>query len=58
LRKACEAQELTWYAIAKAAGIPNPRTIHNIEAGLDAKLSNDQAIAKKLGLRLELGPTS
>jgi len=50
LRKAREAQELSWYAVAKAAGIPNPGTIRNIEAGRDAKLSNVQAIAKVLGL--------
>jgi ribosome-binding protein aMBF1 (putative translation factor) len=54
LREAREAQGLTWYAVAKAAGIPNSGTIRDIEAGNDAKLSNLEAIAKVLGLKLEL----
>lgn len=56
LRVAREAQGLTWYAVAKAAGVPNSGTIRDIEAGNDAKLSNIEAIAKVLGLRLELEP--
>lgn len=54
LRNAREAQGLTWYAVAKAAGIPNSGTIRDMEDGLDAKLSNVQAVAEVLGLRLEL----
>ena len=54
LRSAREAQGLTWYAVAKAAGIPNSGTIRDMEAGADAKLSNVQAVATVLGLRLEL----
>jgi ribosome-binding protein aMBF1 (putative translation factor) len=54
LREAREAQGLTWYALAKAAGIPNSGTIRDIESGKDAKLSNLEAIAKVLGLKLEL----
>ena len=54
LRDAREVQGLTWYAVAKAAGIPNSGTIRDIEAGKDAKLSNIEAVAKVLGLRLEL----
>lgn len=54
LRLAREAQRLTWYAVAKAAGIPNSGTIRDMEAGADAKLSNVQAVATVLGLRLEL----
>lgn len=54
LRAAREAQRLTWYAVAKAAGIPNSGTIRDIEAGRDAKLSNIEAVAAALGLRLEL----
>lgn len=54
LRTAREAQGLTWYAVAKAAGIPNSGTIRDLEAGADAKLSNVQAVAAVLGLRLEL----
>jgi ribosome-binding protein aMBF1 (putative translation factor) len=54
IRTAREAQGLTWYALAKRAGIPNPNTVRDIEAGRDAKLSNVQAVATVLGLRLAL----
>lgn len=54
IRAAREAQRLTWYAVAKLAGIPNPNTVRDIEYGRDAQLSNVQAVAKALGLRLEL----
>jgi hypothetical protein len=54
IRRAREAQGFTWYAVAKRAGIPNSNTVRDIEYGRDAKLSNVQAVAKVLGLRLEL----
>jgi hypothetical protein len=54
IRKARREQRLTWYAVAKKAGIPNPNTVRDIEYGRDAKLSNVEAIAKALGLTLEL----
>jgi ribosome-binding protein aMBF1 (putative translation factor) len=54
IRKARKEQQLTWYAVAKKAGIPNPNTVRDIEYGRDAKLSNIEAIAKALGLTLEL----
>jgi transcriptional regulator with XRE-family HTH domain len=54
IRTAREAKGLTWYAIAKLAGIPNPNTVRDIENGRDAQLSNVEAVAKALGLRLEL----
>ncbi len=54
IRAAREAKDLTWYALAKLAGIPNPNTVRDIESGRDAKVSNVQAVAKVLGLRLEL----
>lgn len=54
LRDAREAKGLTWYAVAKLAGIPNSSTVRDIEYGRDAQLSNVQAVAKVLGLRLEL----
>ena len=54
VRAAREAQGLTWYAVAKQAGIPNPNTVRDIEYGRDTKLSSVQAIADVLGLRLEL----
>jgi hypothetical protein len=54
IRAARESQRLTWYAVAKRAGIPNPSTVRDIEYGRDTKLSSVQAVAKALGLRLEL----
>ncbi len=54
LRKARKSRGLTYYAVAKQAGIPNPNTVKDVEYGRDAKLSNIEAIAKVLGLKLEL----
>ena len=54
LRAAREAQGLTWYAVAKRAGIPNPATIRDMEHGRDARLSNIEAVAAALGLTLAL----
>src|SRR5260221_7740496 len=54
IRAAREAKGLTWYAVAKLAGIPNPNTVRDIEYGRDAQLSNVKAVAQALGLRLEL----
>jgi hypothetical protein len=58
IRAAREAQGLTWYAVAQRAGIPNQATIRDIEQGKDVKLSNLQAVAKVLGLELELVASS
>ena len=54
LRAARETKGLTWYAVVKLAGIPNSSTVRDIEYGRDAQLSNVQAVAKALGLQLEL----
>lgn len=54
VRQAREAQGLTWYALAKLAGIPNANTVRDIEYGRDAQISSVEAVAKALGLRLEL----
>ncbi len=54
IRAAREARGLTWYAVAKRAGISNPSTVRDIEYGRDTKLSSVQAVAEVLGLRLEL----
>ena len=54
IRQAREARGLTWYALAKAAGIPNQATIRDIEQGKDVKFSNLQAVAAALGLKLQL----
>ena len=58
IRRARESQELTWYALAKMAAIPNPATIRDIEYGRDVKLSSLEAIAKALGLEVCLAETS
>jgi transcriptional regulator with XRE-family HTH domain len=54
IRQAREAQGLTWYALAKLAGIVNQATIRDIEKGQDVKLSDLECVAAALGLRLEL----
>lgn len=54
IRNAREEQGLTWYAVAKRAAIPNPNTVRDIEYGRDVRLSNLEAVASALGLRLEL----
>jgi len=54
IRKARESKGMTWYAVAKAAGIPNSGTVRAIEQGQDAKLSSIEAIAGVLGLKLEV----
>jgi hypothetical protein len=58
IRKAREAQKLTWYAVAKQAGIPNPGTVRDIECGRDATLSSVDAVAHVLGLQLDLVPST
>ena len=40
IRAAREARGLTWYAAAKAAGIPNSNTVRDIEDGRDATLAS------------------
>jgi DNA-binding XRE family transcriptional regulator len=54
IRAAREARGLTWYSLAKLAGIPNQATIRDIEQGKDVKLSNLQAVANALGLKVEI----
>lgn len=54
IRLAREAQGLTWYAVARRAGIPNSNTVRDIEYGRDAQISNLLAVARALGLRVEL----
>lgn len=54
IREAREAQGLTWYALAKRAGIANQATVRDMERGKDVKLSNLLAVARALGLKLEL----
>src|SRR5437764_912985 len=54
IRQARQARGLTWYALAKLAGIPNANTVRDIELGRDSQLSTVQLVARALGLRLEL----
>ena len=54
IRQAREAKGLTWYALAKVAGISNQATIRDIEQGNDVKLSDLKSVADALGLKLEL----
>jgi DNA-binding XRE family transcriptional regulator len=54
VRQARETQGLTWYALAKRAGVPSADTIRAIEYGQDVPMGTVQAVAKALGLRLEL----
>ncbi len=54
IRAAREAQGLSWYAVAKLAGVPNPSTVRDLEYGRDTKLSSLEAVAEALGLKLEL----
>src|SRR3989304_3711117 len=54
LRNVRKKQRLTYYAVAKQAGIPNSNTVKDVEYGRDAKLSNIEAIENVLGLKLEL----
>ncbi len=54
IQQARQAHGLTWYALAKLAGIPNQATIRDIEQGKDVKLSNLEAVAAALGLKLAL----
>jgi DNA-binding XRE family transcriptional regulator len=53
IRQARESRGLTWYALAKIAGV-NQATIRDMEQGKDVKFSDLQAVAAALGLKLEL----
>lgn len=57
IREARESKGLSWYALARLAGIPNQATIRDLELGKDVKLSNLQAVAAALGMELELVET-
>lgn len=54
IRAAREARGWTWFAAAKAAGIASSNIVRDIEYGRDATLASVQALAKALGLKLEL----
>ena len=54
IRKARLEQGLTWSEVAKKAGIASATTVRDLEYGRDARLSNVEAVAKALGLKLEV----
>jgi DNA-binding XRE family transcriptional regulator len=54
IRMERESRQLTWYALAKLAGIPNQATVRAIEQGKDVRLSNVERVARALGLSLKL----
>jgi DNA-binding phage protein len=54
LRKVRKAQGLTYEAVARQAGIANSNTVKDVEYGRNTQLSDIEAIANALGLRLEL----
>lgn len=54
IRLAREAQGLTWYSLAEKTGQLSPSTIRDIEYGREVTLSDIEAVAAALGLKLEL----
>jgi hypothetical protein len=44
--------------LAQKAGVPNQATVRDIELGKDVKVSNLQAVARALGLELDLVPSA
>lgn len=54
LRAARKAQGLTYGAVAKKAGLDEADNVKDVEYGRDTSLSNIEAIARVLGLKLEL----
>lgn len=54
LRRVRKARGLTYEAVAKEAGLPNANMVKDVEYGQNTALPNLEAIAKALGLKLEL----
>ena len=54
IRSAREAQGLTWYSLAEKAGLLSANIVRDIEYGREVTLSNIEAVAAALGLKLEL----
>ena len=54
IRVAREAMGLSWHALAELAGVASSNTIRAIEYGQDVHFSEVEAVAKALGLRVEL----
>jgi transcriptional regulator with XRE-family HTH domain len=56
IRAARRAKKLTWHAVAQAAGIAGANVVRDIELGHDAHVSDLEAVARVLDLRLDLVP--
>jgi hypothetical protein len=55
-RAARRAKELTWHAVAQAAGISGASVVRDLELGHDTHVSDLEAVARVLDLRLDLVP--
>jgi hypothetical protein len=56
IRAARRAKKLTWHAVAQAAGISDPGAVRDMEQGRDTHVSDLEAVARVLDLRLDLVP--
>jgi DNA-binding phage protein len=54
LRQTRKTRGLTYEAVARAAGLPNGNTVKDVEYGRNTELAAVEAIARALGLKLEL----
>ncbi|MCL4202936.1 MAG: helix-turn-helix domain-containing protein [Pirellulaceae bacterium] len=54
LRRARKARGFTCAALAELAGLPDANTVKDVEYGRNTELATIEAIAKALGLKLEL----
>jgi len=54
IRAARQAKKLTWRAVAQAARIPDASVVRDIELGHDTQVSDLEAVARALDLRLGL----
>jgi len=54
IRAARQEKKMSWQAVADAAGILEASTVRDIERGRDTRVSDLEAVARALGLRLEL----
>jgi DNA-binding phage protein len=52
------SKKLSWGAVAQAAGLSDPGLVRDLELGHDASISDLEAVARVLDLRLELLPVN
>jgi transcriptional regulator with XRE-family HTH domain len=50
IRAARRAKKLSWGAVAQAAGLSGPGVVRDLELGLDASISDLEAVARALDL--------